>query len=179
MNVIGLVRALGLALIVFGFLLKLFCVKIRQDLWYGFLRNRILGTMLFVICVTWFMFKLSDLGEPDFGEYKHLLMFLFGFTFLGCYIYWSDFILVRAAAMFTLMSVEKLLNIAYMSEGVVKPFFATGIYLLIILAMYLGVYPYRVRDISPYLFQKDCRYMKLIGLFCMCYGVGLIGLTYL
>ena len=177
MNVIGLARFLGMILIAFGFLFKRLCVKFRLDIWYCFWRSRYLGSIFFIICVAWFMVKLANLGEPDFGEYKYLLMFLFSFVFLGIGIFWSDFILVRSAAMLTLMGADYLLDMVYMHEGLVKPYFAAGVYVSIVLAMYFGVCPYRLRDISPYLFQKNHRYMKLIGLLCMWYGVGLIGLT--
>lgn len=174
MNAIGLTYILGIVFIVFGSLLIFRCVEKHQESCYHFLRNNSIGLILFAIASLWFLFKIRRLGEADFGQYKNELTLLFGFSFLGCAIYWRDFLGIRAISMLTLMISDHLLDICYLNNALVTPFISLFLYLLIILSMFLGIYPYWARDFLPCLFRKKCRYIKMIGWFLAIYGIGLI-----
>jgi|GEM_PF-3066879 len=173
MNIFWFANILGFLLILTGvgmFFLK----ETHQTMGQKLLRNNMIGMAVFVIACIWFLLKIADLGEADFGQYKHWLLLLFGFAFTGCCIYWKDFLIVRGIAMLALMSIHKLLNVGYMSGAVVHPFISLFFYIWIIIFMYIGVYPYVLRNILPVLFGKNCRYIKYIGVIFMLYGISLI-----
>ncbi len=169
---------LGLTLISSG--ITLFKLKpSMEQTFYRWLRNDVLGIVVFLIPATWFMFKLTQLGEADFGQYKNWLLLLFGFTFIGCCIYWRDFLIVRGLAMLTLMSIDALFKISYMSEAIVSPVISLLFYIFILIALYCGCYPYCIRNIFPKAFGKNCRYIKYTGMFCITYGIVLVVLSQL
>ena len=173
MNVFWLANILGGVLMVTGVGMFFLKEKHQADS-YQILRNNALGLIVFIGACVWFLLKIADLGEADFGQYKHWLLLLFGFAFTGCCIYWKDFLIVRGVAMLALMSIQKLLNIGYMSRAVVHPFISLFFYIWILIFMYIGVYPYCMRNILPVLFGKNCRYIKYIGLIFILYGISLI-----
>lgn len=168
---------------ILGFLLiasGIICFNLKPSMeqtFYQWLRNDTLGIAVFLIPATWFMFKLTQLGEADFGQYKNWLLLLFGFTFIGCCIYWRDFLIVRGIAMFTIMSIDALFKISYMSEAIVSPAISLLFYIFIIIALYCGCYPYCIRNILPKAFCKNSRYIKYVGMFCIFYGIVLLTLS--
>ena len=174
MSAVSLAYLLGIVFIALGSLLALRCAEKHQKTCRRFLRNDFVGITLFSIASLWFLLKIRQLGEADFGQYKNELTLLFGLSFLGCAIYWRDFLGIRAIAMLTLMIADCLLDICYLSNAFVTPFISLFLYLFIVLAMFLGVYPYWARDFLPYLFKNECRYIKLIGWFFTIYGIGII-----
>ena len=178
MNAVLLAYVLGMVLILGGGLL----LKVKEQYekkCYGFLRNNFYAYLLFGLACCWFLIKIAHLGEADFGQYKNWLLGLFLFSFIGCGIYWRDFLVVRGIAMLILMGIDALLDCNYMSDVAVSPVISLFFYGIIILTLFFGTYPYRVRDVLPVLFGKKCRLVKYIGLFCIIYGVGLIGLAQL
>ena len=169
---------LGLSLIFFG--ISLFKLNpSMEQMFYRWLRNEVLGIVVFLIPATWFMFKLTQLGEADFGQYKNWLLLLFGFTFIGCCIYWRDFLIVRGLAMLIIMIIDALFKISYMSEAIVSPAISLLFYIFIVIALYCGCYPYCIRNILPKVFSKNCRYIKYTGTFCIIYGFVLVILSQL
>lgn len=173
MNIFWLANILGVLLVAMG--AGMFFLKERhQANIYQMLRSNTLGLMVFIAACIWFLLKIADLGEADFGQYKQWLLLLFGFAFTGCCIYWKDFLVVRGIAMLALMSIQKLLDIGYMSEALVHPFVSLFFYIWIIIFMYIGVYPYCMRNVLPVVFGKNCRYIKYIGLIFMLYGISLM-----
>ena len=167
---------LGFSLIISGIIFLKLKPSMEQT-FYRWLRNDVLGIIVFLIPATWFMFKLTQLGEADFGQYKSWLLLLFGFTFLGCCIYWRDFLIIRGLAMLTIMSIDALFKISYMSEAVVSPAISLLFYIFILIALYCGCYPYCIRNIFPKAFSKNCRYIKYAGVFCIAYGIILLTLS--
>ena len=168
----------GLILIIGGCFL-FFVKEKHQEICYSFLRDDRWGLFLFSVASLWFLFKISQLGEADFGQYRSWLLLLFIFTFVGFGIYWRDFIGVRGLMMLVVMGVQKGLDIGYMSEALVRPYVSFYFYILIILALFFGAYPYWMRDILRKLFRKQCRYVKYIGIFHVFYGSVLVILSYL
>ena len=178
MSITTFSRILGISLIGFGILFFLIKPSLEQT-FYRWLRNDVLGITVFLIPATWFMFKLTQLGEADFGQYKNWLLLLFGFTFVGCCIYWRDFLIIRGLAMLTIMSIDALFKISYMSEAIVSPAISLLFYICIIIALYCGCYPYCIRNILPKAFCKNSRYIKYMGAFCLIYGIVLLTLSQL
>ena len=168
----------GLSLIALGIGAKR-CKAAYQATIYRFLRSDRWSLGLFTVAGGWFLYKISQLGEADFGNYKAWLLILFIFSFIGCGIFWKDFLGVRAIAMLTLMGIHMCLKVGYMSNTWVHPFLSAFFYGLILVALFFGVYPYRVRDILPFLFKSDGRLIKWMGNIAMGYGASLILLAFL
>ena len=83
MNIFWFANILGFLLILTGvgmFFLK----ETHQTIGQKLLRNNTVGIAVFVVACVWFLLKIADLGEADFGQYKHWLLLLFGFAFTGC-----------------------------------------------------------------------------------------------
>lgn len=178
MNIVIFSCILGLLLLFSGIFLLNLKSSFEQTI-YRLLRNDALGIIIFLLPASWFMIKLTQLGEADFGQYKIWLLLLFGFTFVGCCIYWRDFLIVRGLAMLTIMSIDALFKISYMSEAIVSPAISLLFYIFIIVALYCGCYPYCIRNILPKAFAKNSRYIKWTGAFCIIYGITLIALSQL
>ena len=110
MNIFWLANILGVLLIAVG--IGMFFLKEKHQVnVYRILRSNTIGLGVFLGACIWFLLKIADLGEADFGQYKHWLLLLFGFAFVGCCIYWKDFLIVRGIAMLALMSIQKLLDV--------------------------------------------------------------------
>lgn len=153
------------------------CKEKRNTNCLLFLRNNTLGLSLFAIASFWFLSKIANLGEADFGAYKHWLLLLFISIFIGCGFYWKDFLVIRAIAMLTLMLCHLGLQVGYMSSALVRPFVSFFLYTLIVLALFFGTYPFKARDILPLLFGKKNRCLKWLGTISVFYGLLLLILS--
>lgn len=176
MTVITFSWIISASLIVAGFKL-LQCKENQSAKCLHFLRNNTWGLTLFAIASVWFLIKIMHLGEADFGAYKHWLFLLFVVVFVGCGIYWKDFLVVRAIAMLTLMLCHLGLQVGYMSPAPVRPFLSLLFYTFIVTALYFGTYPFKARDMLPVLFKKSNRCLKCLAMGCLSYGFLLIILS--
>lgn len=141
---------LGLALLVPGVLL------LRQHpgfekLLRNFPRSQTATWILFGGGAAWFLFRVLQLGEADFGDYKLLLFLLFGASAILAFTYVPDFLAVRGLAVLVLLSAGPLLDAAFLQEPASRLFLVSAVYLLIALSIYLGVVPYRFRDFVNWL----------------------------
>ncbi len=160
---------ISISLIVFGICLMR-CEGDKSVNCMRFLRNDTWGLSLFALAGFWFLLKIWNLEEADFGAYKHWLLILFVSVFIGCGVYWKDFLVVRAIAMLTLMLCHLSLQMGYMNSASVRPFLSLFFYFLIIISLFLGTYPFKVRDMLPMLFKKNNRCLKYLGVACIVYG---------
>lgn len=141
---------LGLALLIPGVLL------LRQHpgfekLLRTFPRSQTATWILFGGGAVWFLFRVLQLGEADFGDYKLLLFFLFGASAWLAFTHVPEFLAVRGLAVLVLLSAGPLLDAAFLQEPASRLFLVSAVYLLIALAIYLGVVPYRFRDFVNWL----------------------------
>lgn len=115
----------------------------------------------------------------DFGQYKHLLFLLFLVTAVGSFFYVPDFLAVRGLSALALLVSGTLLDAAYMQAPQARLFLVTFVYLVIVLSLYLGASPYRLRDFFDWLYKKELR-PRVAGGLMAAYGILLIGigLTY-
>lgn len=157
-------------------------------LWHGaktaghtkaFPRSQTAAYLLMGAASVWFLYKVMHLGPADFGQYKHLLFLLFLVTAVGSFFYVPDFLAVRGLAALALLISGMLLDTAYMQEPQTRLFLVSFVYLLIVLSIYLGASPYRLRDFLNWLYGKDLR-PRICGGALAAYGALLIGvaLTY-
>ncbi len=168
----------GLFLIAFG----------AHFLWHGmrsaksvqaFPRSRMAAYILLGTAAAWFLYKVTQLGPADFGQYKNLLFIVFLVTAVGSFIYVPDFLAVRGLAALILLTAGALLDAAYMELPMARLFLVSFVYLAIVVALYLGANPFRLRDFFEWLYNKTARPRIFGGIFTA-YGLLLLGvaLTY-
>jgi len=165
----------GLFLIAFG----------AHFLWHGmrsaesvraFPRSRTAAYILLGSAAAWFLYKVTQLGPADFGQYKNLLFILFLVTAVGSFIFVPDFLAVRGLAALILLTGGALLDAAFMHYGaalVLKSF----VYFAIVVALVLGANPYKLRDFFEWLYRKELRPRIFGGVFAV-YGLLLTGVAF-
>lgn len=95
----------------------------------------------------WFLFKITQLTQADFGDYKNLLFALFLVTMIGSFLFVKDFLAVRGTAVLTLMLANEGLKSAYgYYEEPGRLLFVTILYVFICAAIYYGTVPFKARD---------------------------------
>jgi hypothetical protein len=116
------------------------------------------------------------LGPADFGQYRHLLFLVFLTVAVGSFFYVPDFLAVRGLSALTLLTSGVLLDAAYMQNPQTRLFLVSFVYLLIVISLYLGANPYRLRDFFDWLYKKEFR-PRAIGGALAAYGILLIGVA--
>jgi hypothetical protein len=132
------------------------------------------------IAAIWTLYRITQLGEADFGKYKMLLLFAFAALALLSFRYVPDFLSVRGTAALILLVADVLLNSAYMQYDLPQRLLLVGlVYAAIFLALYLAVCPYRARDFFGWLFSTTKR-PRTLGMILGTYGLALtiVSLTY-
>lgn len=123
----------------------------------------------------WTLYLVTQLGEAEFGNYKGYILIGFGALAVLSFRYVPDFLSVRGACILALLVANVLLTASYMRfdhpSHLVLNVFA---YLMIVLALYLAVAPFRVRDFVQWLFQRPNRPRALGAAFGL-YGLVLLG----
>lgn len=138
----------------------------------GLPRSRRFTLLAFGVGTVWFIYKVSQLGEADFGNYRNLLMVVFGVIAVLSYFYVPDFLAVRGVCVCLLLAAAEMLRSAFALYAIPgRLFLVVFAYLLIVLSIYLAVAPYRARDFFEWLFQTQGRPKILGGLL---FGYGLI-----
>ena len=157
----------------------LFNYNYSQIFLKAFPRSKSATYILMTIAMIWFSTKILNLGQADFGDYKHILFTIFlVITFASFYLV-PDFLGVRALAGITLLIADLLLNAAYMQDPTSRLFLVSFIYLTILIALLLGGAPYLLRDAVNWFFEKQFR-VKLFAVILCSYGalLGYIALNY-
>lgn len=140
---------------------------------YNFFRSKTQGFVWFWIAAIWVLWNILHLSPADFGQYKHIFFIVFGTTFIATSIYWQDWLVVRGLSILYLLVAYQLLEATYMQYEPVKPYLSFILYVGILLAMYLGSFPYRVRDFLQYAFKR-LHVFKIIGIMQILYAALLI-----
>lgn len=113
----------------------------------AFPRHRLTGIITMVIGGGWFVWKLSQLGQSDFGDYKNLLMILFGATVVGSILYVRDFLAVRGVAIIVLLAANTGLKSAFGLYDIPERLVLVVIlYVFIIAGLTYGIMPYHMRE---------------------------------
>lgn len=134
----------------------------------NFPRSRRVTMVLVVAATGWFLYHLSQLGEADYGNYRHLLVIGFLALVLGSVYLTPDFLGVRAGCVLMLLIANENLNAAYMRwEEPQRLVLVSLTYLAILLALYLAISPFRVRDFLQWLLARAGRTSALGSVFCV------------
>ena len=166
----------GLFLIAFG----------AHFMWHGmrsaksvqaFPRSKAAAYILLGTAAAWFLYKVTQLGPADFGQYKNILFIVFLVVALGSFIYIPDFLAVRGLAALMLLTAAVLLDAAYMELPQARLFLVSFVYLAIVLSIILGANPYKLRDFFEWLYNKEARPRVFGGIFAA-YGVLLLGVAF-
>jgi hypothetical protein len=144
-------------------------VAIPQRLEKGireFPRHRMAGIVLMVLGGGWFILKITQLGQSDFGDYKHILAILFLATLVGSIFYVRDFLAVRGLAILILLCCNVGLKSAFgYYEIPERLVLVTLIYLFIVASLILGIMPYLMRDWINWIYSNVKRVRILGGVF--------------
>ncbi len=167
----------GLALIAWG--LPFFrggpAVRTRA---FALLRSQMAAYALFGGASLWFLYHVSQLNKADFGDYKMILLLIFGATAAGAFVFTPDFLAVRGLAGLILLSAGPLLGAAYGHyELPQRLLLVTIVFALIVAAMFLGTMPYLLRDCFEWLWARPKR-LRLYGGAFMAYGAILVATSF-
>lgn len=124
---------------------------------FKFLRSQEVAYVLITIAGSWFLWILYNLTEADFGQYKYILMAVFGGAGALSFKYLPDFLSVRGLSILMILCLRVLLNSAYMVDATYKALFVLDCYILVVAFIYFGCLPYRMRDFFEWLFEKNSR----------------------
>jgi len=122
----------------------------------------------------WFLARIWALGPEDwlFGPNTRIIMLLvFGVTWVGSFVYVKDFLAVRGLCALVLLSATELLSSAWgLYEIPSRLWLVSFIYVVIVIAIWVGMSPFRMRDFVEWLDKKGCR-ARLVGSILGAYGV--------
>lgn len=146
----------------------------------SFPRSRRAAYFTVVVAAVWTLYRITQLGEADFGNYRMPLLIAFAALAILSFRYVPDFLSVRGTAALVLLVADVLLSSAYMHYDLPQRLLLVGlVYVAILLALYLAVCPYRARDFFNWLFSTSNR-PRTLGIILGTYGLVLtvISLTY-
>lgn len=124
----------------------------------AFPRSKTAALFLFGGGALWFLWLVWHLSMADFGEYHVLLTIVFAVVAGLAFKCVPDFLAVRGLCVLLLLAASPLLSAAYMEYShPQRLFMVTLVYLLIALAIWVGVQPYRLRDFFDWLFLRPGR----------------------
>tara|TARA_S200000501_G_scaffold364321_1_gene396312 strand:+ start:427 stop:963 length:537 start_codon:yes stop_codon:yes gene_type:complete len=131
-------------------------------------------SILFMSCgCVWFLYRhVLNLGEADFGDYKSVITILTLFILLSSFIFTKDFLAVRGFSIVLLLYSREVLDAAFLQEPQSRLALVFTTYILIIGALYFGAWPYRMRDLITYLYDKPKRLM-ILGYFLIVNSISL------
>ena len=88
-----------------------------------------------------------------------------------------DFLAVRGTAILVLFYSREALDAAFMQEPESRLFMVSIVYIGIVIALYLGAWPYRLRDFLNWLYVSDRR-PRILGVSMAAYGILLGALAF-
>jgi hypothetical protein len=164
----------GLALSILGVLLLVNAPPVGA-IARAFPRSRRAAFVTMGLGTAWTLYHVLHLGESDFGNYKHAIFAGFALLALASFKYVPDFLSVRGMCILALLSAHVLLTASFMRHGE-PPHLPLNIfaYVMILLALWWAVSPFRARDFAQWLFARPNR-PRLVGALCGAYGLVLVG----
>lgn len=137
----------------------------------GFPRSQRAAYVFFGGASLWFLYNVWHLSMADFGEYRMLLFVGFAAVAVLAFVYVPDFLPVRGLAGLMLLSASHLLEAAFMEWAhPQRLLMVSAVYLGILIALWLGAQPYRLRDFIEWLYRKPGR-PRLLGGLSLVYGL--------
>lgn len=141
-------------------------------------RSSTAAVIFFGIGGAWFLWSVWNLSVADFGAYRTPLTIGFAIVAVLSFKCVPDFLAVRGLCVIVLMSATPLLGAAYMEyEHPQRLFLVSLVYVLIVLAIWLGASPFRLRDFFERLFARAGR-IRAFGALLVGYGAVLAFVAY-
>jgi len=129
----------------------------------GFPRSQRAAWLTLGIAALWTLYHVSRLGPSDFGEYRVPIFVAFATIAALSFRYAPDFLAVRGACALVLLIAWVLLAATYGHYEGLTLVFKAVLYLAVLLALYLAVAPFRLRDFLQWLFARATRVRGLGG----------------
>lgn len=141
-------------------------------------RSQTAAYVFFGGAAAWFLYRIWNLSEADFGQYSTQLFFFFGAVALLAFYYVPDFLAVRGLAVLVLLAATPLLDAAYMEyEHPQRLLMVSGVFAALAAAIYLGASPFRARDMLEWLYRQPTR-ARVLGAALGGYGLLLTGVAF-
>ena len=102
------------------------------------------------------LYNIYHLSTADFGQYKSTIFVIFLLGILGAIAKVRDLLSVRGTAVLLLLLSHFSLKSVFLEQLIVQHCFVILQYLIIIAAMYIGAYPYILRDLRDLCLRKKC-----------------------
>lgn len=168
----------GMVLVLAGSLL-LWKLKTTAAIAQAFPRSDPAAVLCMGLGSVWFLLHVLNLSEADFGAYRHYLFMGFAAVAVLSFLHARDFLAVRGLAIVVLLTANVLLGAAFMEEPATRLFLVSLVYFAILIALYLGMSPFRLRDFFQWLFSTQRR-PRILGTFLLAYGLllGIVAFTY-
>jgi hypothetical protein len=167
----------GFVLSLLGTLLLKPLPRIKSSL-LNFPRSKKCSFLFIGIATSWFLWRhVVFLSEADFGNYKLLIGSVALGTAILSFIYVPDFLAVRGLAMVLLLWAREVLDSAFLKDSLSRLFLVTIIYVIIVLSIYFGTWPYKMHEFISWLNRKSGRIL-LVGWVITLTGITIIILTF-
>ncbi|MDR0340063.1 MAG: hypothetical protein LBH53_00680 [Puniceicoccales bacterium] len=118
----------------------------RRESVVRFLRTPLVDRGLFLVAAAIFLGKICHLGQADFGDCRLLLFFAFALLAIAALRISYGFLASRALAILQLLWANELLKAGMGYYGPLWLAAKLYAYCCVLLASYLTIYPYRLRD---------------------------------
>ena len=163
----------SLLLLTFGLTMWIRRSSICNDM-LVFARSNKASALLLTISLAWFLFRyVQNLSEADFGNYKLIIGMVAVFIYFGSFALVKDFLSVRSLSILCLFYAREVLDSAWLQDPPSRLLLVTAIYVIIVLALYFGAWPYRFRDFFEWLNIQEKR-VKILATTITCIGLALL-----
>jgi len=163
----------SLLLLTFGLTMWIRRSSICNDM-LVFARSNKASVLLLTISLAWFLFRyVKNLTEADFGNYKLIIGMVAVFIYFGSFALVKDFLSVRSLSILCLFYAREVLDSAWLQDPPSRLLLVTAIYVIIVLALYFGAWPYRFRDFFEWLNIQEKR-VKILATTITCIGLALL-----
>jgi hypothetical protein len=137
----------------------------------AFPRSRTATWVFFGAGSAWFLYNIWNLSAADFGDYRTLLFIGFLLIAVLAFKCVPDFLAVRGVCVVVLLGAMPLLMAGYMKFDHPQIYFQKVlVFVCIVLAIWLGAQPWRMRDFLDWLFARSGR-ARLVGGLLAAYGL--------
>jgi hypothetical protein len=141
-------------------------------------RSRAATFVFFYGGAAWFLERVWNLSMADFGDYRVPLFIGFAAVAVLAFFYVPDFLAVRGLCILTLLASGPVLMAGYLNFDHPQVYFLkVFVYVCIVLALWLGAQPWRLRDFFQWLFATSGR-PRAIGGALLGYGLLLCAVAF-
>ena len=175
MNLTLLTLLLGLAYGVPQLLGLMNPVRFR-DILRRFPRHELSGMILMSLGTVWFLYLLKTDDISDFESFKPVMFIGFAVIGFGTCAFVRDFLAVRGLAVMVLLVAKLVLDTARWVDTEWRLVLAVWSYLWIVLAVWLTVSPWRLRDYLEWVTATESR-IRLASALRLAFSLLLVGLA--